>query len=237
MSARLRLAAALAVAGCAQDYRVREKDEEAVPVEQPDPDSGDDHGDAPDWANCPGGYLAVLYNLPSDHPDVTPELWEEPPFDTAALDWWDPARQVTERFEPSLDLGDNWWPVDEGLDDDPAYFTAVFSAWIRVVQGGPATFSFGASTDLWMMLDGRTVARRHGDGEWAPAQEVIDLQPGQYELELRFAHRFGTSGLQFRLIDGDVQLCYPDFTSDAARAPAGDAAAPPAGLRADLEGP
>lgn len=197
--------------GCGQDYRVEQKEEEAVPVQQPDPADGDDHGGAPDWASCTSGYLGHYHNWTSDHPAIIGEEWEEPPFDVHLLDWWTPQSQVSEQFDPSLDLGGNWWPVDEDLEDDPAYFSARWTAWIRVSEAAPVRFTFGASTDLWLLVDDTVEHRFHTEGELDGEEGEVELAPGQYELELRFAHRGGDSGLRFRILSEHVQLCYPEF--------------------------
>ncbi len=201
----------LAAVGCAQDYRVEQKDEPPVPVQQPDPDDGDDHGGAPDWASCTAGYLGHYHNWDNDHPDIIGEEWEEPPFDADLLDWWTPATQVSEQFDPSLDMGTNWWPVDEQLEDDPAYFSARWAAWVRVSENTPVDFTIGASTDLWLLVDGEVVHRINTPGSLETEAGQLSLAPGQYQIELRFAHRGGESGLKFRFLSDHIQLCYPEY--------------------------
>ena len=98
------------------------------PPEQPPEDDG--RGNAPDWNNCFQGWIGTYSNLSIDHPHVNPRPAEEPaPTDPTQLDWWsDPS---FEQFDATLDYGQNWWPVDEGFEGDPAYFAVHWQAWIR----------------------------------------------------------------------------------------------------------
>ncbi len=207
----IRLVPLVLLLGCAQDYRVEEKDEAVVPVQEPRPGEGDDHGGAPDWASCGSGYLGHYYNWSVDHPAVEPEEWEDPPFDADLLDWWTPQTQVSEQYDPSLDMGSNWWPVDEDLAKDPLYFSARWAAWIRVAESAPVEFTIGASTDLWLLVDGEVEHTFHTQGELDSEVGSMQLAPGQYQIELRFAHRGGDSGLRFRFLSDHVQLCYPEY--------------------------
>jgi hypothetical protein len=203
---------ALGVVACGgQDATVTFKEDPVEPVEQPPPDDDGDEGNAPDWNDCPTGYLGTYYNLPLDHEDVDPGSWEEPDFDPSVLDWWDPSFQAYEEFEASLEKGTNWWPVDEGFAGDPNYFSARFNAWIRVNDDAPVELSLGASTDAWVLVDGDVVARHHTEDEFEVMIQTLDLGAGQYPLEVRFAHRFGDSGLRLRFVSDNAVVCFAEY--------------------------
>ncbi|HCH62580.1 MAG: hypothetical protein CL927_18580 [Deltaproteobacteria bacterium] len=202
----------LAIGACGgQDATVTFKEEPVEPVEQPPAEDDGDEGLAPDWNNCPTGYLATYYNLPVDHPDVEPMVFEEPDFDPSLHDWWDAQYQAYEEFDASLEKGSNWWPVDDGLTDDPRYFSAVFNAWIRVNDDEPVELSLGASTDVWVLVDGTVVANHHTDEEFEVAIQSLDLGTGQYPLEVRFAHRFGDSALRLRFVSDNAVVCFAEY--------------------------
>jgi hypothetical protein len=205
----------LALVGCGgQDATVTFKEDPVQPVQQPPPDEDGDQGGAPDWNNCPTGYLATYYNLPADHPDVEPDFFEEPDYDPSLQDWWDPGYMAFEEFEASLEKGTNWWPVDEGYADDPRYFSARFHAWIRVNDDAPVELSLGASTDAWVLVDGDVVATHHTEDAFEVGILPLELGAGQYPLEVRFAHRFGDSALRLRFVSENAVVCFAEYDDE-----------------------
>ena len=186
-----------------------------VPVADPPGEEADDYGSPPDWADCTEGYAGRYYNLSVNHADIEPadDVREEDTHDD--LDWWDEQRLSFARFDPSLDQGSNWWPVDDGLSADPAYFSVNWIAWIRVWEDGTASFTAGGSDDLWIDINGETVIAMPGVKDFEPETFSMELDSGQYPLEVRFAHRSGESGMRFRPLNSDtVTICYPDFSED-----------------------
>lgn len=185
-----------------------------TPIAEPPGETADDIGDPPDWADCTSGYQADYFNLTSAHPDF------EPPEDARAadtfdgLDWWDSQYGAFTSFEPSLDLGGNWWPVDEGYAEDPAYFSAYITAWVRVWQDSTVQFVAGAADDMWVSINNETVIALPGVKDFESAVYEVDLSSGQYPLEIRFAHRSGDSAIRFRAVDTEqITICYPDFSA------------------------
>ena len=143
---------------------------EYVVTEQPDPpvaeppgssDPGD-AGDAPDWTQCQEGYLGHYYNLTVDHPDVEPEGEILPVEDPDVFDWWDENRLVFERYDASLDQGASWWPVDDGLAEDPAYYAARWTAWVRVGATGEKLLVLArpATPSSWSMANSSPASRQ-----------------------------------------------------------------------------
>lgn len=194
------------LAGC-QEFSLHEPPP-VEPAEPPGSQQGD-FGDPPNWQDCFGGFHANYSNLTVDHPDVEPDPEAAPPDDPKALDWW--ARSSYERYDGSLDFGGNWWPVDEGLAGDPAYFAVRWRAWIRAWSSGDVEFLVGASDDVWVLVNGEPVVARPGIGPYEPETYTVRLNSGQYPIEVLYAHRSGPSGFRFRVVDGDVSICYPNF--------------------------
>ena len=106
------------------EYRVREGED--VPVAEP-PGRDDEIGDPPEWADCFEGLTGYYANLETTHPDVERIVNVSDP---TLLDWWE--NIVFDRFDPSLVFGPTWYPVDEGLIDDPDYFAVRWVGWLRV---------------------------------------------------------------------------------------------------------
>ena len=196
------------------DYSVRE----APPAPPAPPPADETHpfGNPPDWNPCKPGLMARYSNLPSDHPDVQDELvldtgvvdtadtaWE--PLDPYTVDWWDEISFSS--FEPSLEYGPGWAPVDEGLKDDPRFFAVRWEGWLRVTQNEEVPFILGASTDAWVRVGEDTIAHLSAS-PYDPKTHSASLRTGQYPFEIRYAHRAGDElGFRFRFTDGDVQLC------------------------------
>lgn len=194
------------LAGCSE-YTVRD----APPVGVADPPgSTDEYGDPPDWAVCPSGWIGRYTNIPESHPDFAPAANHEPSSDRGALDWWDDEYLAFERYDASLDHGAGWWPVDEGIAGDPAYFAVHFRTWIKVSEAGPAAFVFGAADDAWIDVDGVTLLAQPGIKDFESQTIELDLATGQFPLEIWFAHREGESGLSVRSLSEHVEICAPE---------------------------
>ena len=205
---------ALAIFPGCSEYTVRD-DLPEVPVADPPGEEGDDLGSPPNWADCTYGFQGDYFNFNASHPDFDPPEGTRDPDTYDGLDWWDSPYKVFSRFDGSLDQGSNWWPVDEGIAEDPAYFSVYWTAWIRVWSDGPVTFVAGASDDLWVDINNKTVISLPGIKDFAPDTYATTLQAGQYPIELRFAQRSDSSAIRFRLISTDsATICYPDFTQD-----------------------
>lgn len=187
-----------------------------VPPAEPPGKEGDDLGDPPDWQDCFEGFHGEYYNLSIDDDWVEPRPAEgEPPTDPDAFDYWsDPSFQ---QFDASLDMGSSWWPVDEGLEGDPAYFAVRWRGWIRAWSNTDLELAFGASGDAWVFIDDQLVVDRPGQAVFEPEPLTIDLDAGQYPIEVLYAHRTGDSGFRFRVTGGDVTICYPEWGDDTSQ--------------------
>lgn len=189
---------------------------EPPPTAEPpgiDPDA--DFGQPPEWSSCTTGYHGQYYNLTVDDPDVEPAPDAPVVEDPTGLDWWDPARLAWRRYDGGLDFGANWWPVDEGFEGDPAYFAVRWTAWIRVWDGTTLELTLGSADDGWVLVDGSVVAAQPGVHPFEPATFAVSLESGQYPLDIRMAQRAGEdSAFRFRVLSGDVTICYPEFTEE-----------------------
>lgn len=193
------------------EYVVVEPDPPA-PAEPPGLDPDADFGQPPDWTTCTAGYHAQYYNLADGDPALAGDA---APTDPTTLDWWDPSRLAYRDFDGTLDLGANWWPVDEGLTGDPVGFTARWTAWVRAWSGGDVSVTLGSATDGWVILDGEVVGAQPGPHLFEPVTVTFSLPAGQYPLDVRAAQRGGDeSAFRFRFLQGDVSVCYPDFSEE-----------------------
>ena len=213
MRASITSVALLLVAfGCNREFNINQTPtpEVATPPGSPDP-----NGEPPNWQDCFQGFLGEYSNLPITHPDVEPDpLVEEPVYELAELDWWD--NPSFQEFSPSLDFGSNWWPVDEGLEGDPAYYTVKWNAWLRAWDDVNMEFSVGAADDVWILLNDEVVYTDQGIKDFDPQTQSINIDAGQYPIEIRYAHRGGQSGFRFRVISdlgppNGVSLCYAEY--------------------------
>jgi hypothetical protein len=178
----------------------------------PPPGEEDDEGDPPAWDSCFQGYRGIYSNLKVSHEHVDPRPMEPPaPTDPAQLDWWD--EPSYEDFDPTLDFGQNWWPVDEGLEGDPAYFAVRWEAWIRAYSNTTLEFTLGSADDSWVIVNGTPIASKPGIQEYERETFSVSLDAGQYPLEILYAHRQDGSGFSFRVLSGDVKICYPEYGS------------------------
>lgn len=203
----------LLLGACGQEVSVNSGPK--VPVADPPGKTDDLTGDPPDWQNCYQGWRGVYSNLPAHHPHVTPRPADEPaPTDPALLDWWD--TPAYEKYDATLDFGQNFWPVDDGLEGDPAYFAVYWHAWIRAWDDTTLTFSLGSSDDSWVYVNDAPIAEKPGIQPFVRETFDVSLDAGQYPIEVFYAHRASdVSGFSFRVLSGDVSICYPDFAPEA----------------------
>jgi len=182
------------------EYGVRQGPD--VPVAEPPGAAEDDFGDPPDWGDCTAGFDGLYSNLAVEVEDA--EVG-----DPLTQDWWD--APAFARFDPNLEFGSGWWPVDEGLAGDPAYFAAEWTAWLRVWEDGEHPFVVGAKDDLWVWVNGELVVELPGPQDYAPQEITLPLEVGQYPLRVRFAQRSSEgSGLRFRPLSEDLSICLPE---------------------------
>lgn len=195
---------------CTEYVAKKVEKEELTPVEPPE-DDFDPFGEAPEWEVCQQGYYGRYYNLVYNHEDVEPEDEIYPQTDPERLDWWNDEYMSKEKFDFTLDFGTNWWPVDEGFEDDPSYFSGRWTAWLRVFENADLTFEVGASDDLWIYIDNEVKYLQPGINDFDSHLITIPMESGQYPIEIFYAHRSGNSGLRFFLISEEAAICPPDF--------------------------
>lgn len=200
----------LLLAGCASENQLQEPPKVPPPDPPELPDNG--FGNAPNWADCTSGWLGRYTNLSADHPDMEPADDAPVPTDPDELDWWD--RVDHQEFVAGLDFGTNWWPMDDGLEGDPAYFAVSWVSWLRATDNTTMEFIFGSSDDAWIHLDGTPLAELPGVHPFQQNVLTVGIDSGQFPLLVRYAHRSGPSGFRFRVLSGEVQICYPDFEDE-----------------------
>lgn len=203
----------LLAGGCGRDIGFVEP--EKPPVAEPPGKDDDPNGLAPDWQNCTTGWRGKYSNLASDHKYVTPRLADEPmPTDPLALDLWDSPE--FEQYDASLDFGQNFWPVDEGLDGDPAYFAVYWQAWIRAWSTTTLSLLAGSSDESWVLVNGEQVVAVPGLQPFERQRYDVSLGAGQYPIEVYYVHRASElSAMSLRVLGGDVSICYPEWDLEA----------------------
>ena len=66
----------------------------------------------------------------------------------------------------------------------------------------------GADTTAWLKVNREEVAVASGEA----GTFEIDVSPGQFPVELRFVQlREAESGLRFRVVSEDAEICYPEY--------------------------
>ncbi|MEN0065641.1 MAG: hypothetical protein AAGA48_26100 [Myxococcota bacterium] len=189
-----------------------------VPPAEP-PGDEPERGGPPDWQNCFQGWRGQYYNLTVDHPDVLPRPADPPAgTDPTQLDWFE--REAFEDFDPTLDFGRNFWRVDEGLEGDPSFFSVHWSAWIRAWDDTDVTLVVGSSDDSWVYIDGDPVVERPGIQSFERETYTFEMDAGVAPIDVYYAHRASDeSGFAFRVVEGDVSICFADFSEEEEETP------------------
>lgn len=185
----------------------------------------DAQGEPPnDWVNCGSGHFALYFNLAENEPfvgdvegDTGSTLPGVDPIDPAAVPFWFDDHLAFSKYDVSLEFGPNWWPVDEGLANDPRYFATQWTSWLRVFNDNQnVQIVLAAETDVFITIGENTQIVR-SDVRYAP--EIIDLplDTGVYPVTIRYAQRKGQDGgFRFRVVNPAEQarICWPDFPDE-----------------------
>lgn len=197
------------ISGCGTGFSIQEIER---PPELADPADETVTDVEPDFDDCFEGWLGSYSNLSVDHPDVIddPTLGVDP-FDAPSdADWWD--EPSFERYDPFLDFGQAWWPVDEGWNDDPAYFAVHWQGWIKAWVDTTWRVSIAASDDLWITIGDDVVYAQSGIHAYERKTVHIAVPAGTAPIDVHYAHRGSdSSGMSLRTLTGDIALCYPEF--------------------------
>ena len=74
--------------------------------------------------------------------------------------------------------------------------------------------NLGAASDAWILVNEELLASQSAP-EFLSENVDLDLKSGQYPLDLRMGQRAGDdAGFRFRVLSGDVQICYPDYSAE-----------------------
>jgi PA14 domain len=208
---------AIGLAGCQGDYGIQR--DRVEPADPPGAEE-DPLGSPPDWQNCFEGWRGQYSNLTvhDDFVDPGPLEIKKTPLTPDAFDYW--VDSSFETYDPTLDFGQNWWPVDEDLEEDPKYFAVYWHAWLRAWSSTTVEISLGSQDDAWVHLDSTPIVENPGIHEFERESYRVDVDGGQYPIEVWFAHRGSDdSGFSFRVVSGDVSICYPDFGTGSGTTP------------------
>lgn len=208
-------AALLLLVACTE-YRVHEPD--PLPPAEPPGEDSDAFGSVPDWNTCTSGYYGQYYNLTQAHADHAVEGdtgLDFPTVDLDTADWWDSGARAFQRVDSSLTWGENWWPVDEGLANDPADFAVRWTAWMRLTGSDDVVLAVAASTDAWVVLEDELVWEVQGSTVYEPENITVSLPSGVLPVDIRMGQRGGPeSAFRFRVVSGDAVICPPDFSEE-----------------------
>ncbi len=213
---RLALLVGIGFFGACSEYQVHKPDKE--PPDDPPESTVGEEGSPPDWTSCTEGWTGTYFNLPADHPDVVAWGVEDTGApdtgggDTGApeVDWFEDGYRSFQRHDAHLEPGIGWFPVDEDLAGDPEFFAVQWRAWVRPEDNGSHDFVVGSTGPLEIEVNGEVVFRTDGTPGLESEVVALELAAGQKPITVRYAHLGGDSGLRFRSLSDDVDVCPPE---------------------------
>ena len=182
------------------------------PVQPPPMTEEDYEGQPPNWGACTQGFAGLYFNHDNSHIDFGLDEEEGPETDPMQLDWWDASYRSFDRYDASLDFGSFWYPVNDGFQGDPDYFAVRWNAWLRVYENNQVvSFVVGSADDFWLLTQDEILFHRAGIHEYELEVVGVAIDRGQFPISILYAHRSGNSGLSFRLLSDNAQICFPDW--------------------------
>jgi fibro-slime domain-containing protein len=147
----------------------------------------------------------MYYNLPHTHPDMETAITgvvkgmvkDTLPISLTSLgaerinqfDWWDGKYYSFQRKDDDLQFGISFWPVNEGLEGDPQYFSVKWSGAFHLRESGTYKFGMESDDDSWMFIDGKLAIDIGGIHPMRKEEVEVYLREGWHDINIFFAER------------------------------------------------
>ncbi len=128
------------------------------------------------------GYYGQYFNLPINYPKAGESAG-------MATGWYDNKYLSFSRIDPNLDFGNEFFPIDEGLDGDPYYFSVYWRSIIEVPSDGNYNYQVKSDDDSWVYIDSNLTIDLSGIHKAKGKTQDIYLTKGLHTLEIYFAER------------------------------------------------
>ena len=144
------------------------------------------------------GFYGLYYNHDQNHPDFEIYKGSEISWSKVAdqNDWYDDKYFTFDRIDNSIDFGDAFFPINEGLTGDPFYFAVHWRAIIDVPANGYYPYTLKSDDDSWLFIDGQLASNLNGIHQVKSTTNDIYLTAGYHKLEIYYAER-AKSGAYF----------------------------------------
>lgn len=151
------------------------------------------------------GYTGHYYNLPANHSEVEGPITGVVPGDSPFNhDWYDEQYYSFTREDANLTFGQNFFPVDDGLPEDPYYFAVHWEGTLNITESGTYSFELGSDDDSWVYVDDEMVVDLGGVHAYVVTGHPIYLEEGVHIIDIYFAERHKVqSGFYFEIADYD----------------------------------
>lgn len=160
------------------------------------------------------GFTGQYYNLSRNHPDMQSgstsrdqglvqetlplRLTDAGESEYEQFDWWDAQYFSFSRVDETLDWPSDFHPLDEGKPGDPFHFAVHWTATMEVPEAGTYSFATVSDDESWLFVDGNLVVDNGGLHGRRRRSGSVDLDAGEYDVDIFFAER-QTTGSNFTL--------------------------------------
>ena len=129
------------------------------------------------------GYFGKYFNIPISHPTIKQNIKERDE------DWYSDEYLSFSQIDSSLNFGNGFFPLNEGMEGDPYYFAVYWRAKIEMPSEGKFEYKIASDDGSWVYIDGKLITSLGGIHPARSASYSTTLSKGSHVIEIYFVEQ------------------------------------------------